>query len=161
MRGLSTAGRCCSAGAVRLSRNGRRRGDGPGLLIEESRVAPGAARPNPWSTRTLGSTAPRWVVGFEGVLGALRAALDGGVFTSIHGGVEERHRLFGEVAAVAGDPFVVGVDQYGPDESDHGGGVGKDPHDTRLTYPADLLRDQGVGVTAELKTTSPRQSSTH
>ena len=33
-------------------------------------------------------TEARWVVGFEGILGALLAALDGGVFTSIHGGGE-------------------------------------------------------------------------
>ena len=30
-------------------------------------------------------TEARWVVGFEVVLGALLAALDGGVITSIHG----------------------------------------------------------------------------
>jgi hypothetical protein len=33
------------------------------------------------------------VVGFEGFLGALLAALDGGVFTSIHGVVDQRHGL--------------------------------------------------------------------
>lgn len=33
-------------------------------------------------------TEPRGVVGFEGVLGALLAALDGGVVTSIHGVVK-------------------------------------------------------------------------
>jgi hypothetical protein len=35
------------------------------------------------------------VVGFEVVLGALVAALDGGAVTSIHGGVEQRHGLLG------------------------------------------------------------------
>jgi hypothetical protein len=39
----------------------------------------------------LGSTEPRGVVGFEGILGALLAALDGGVITSIHRVVEQRH----------------------------------------------------------------------
>lgn len=42
----------------------------------------------------LKETEPRWVVGFEGVLGALLAAVDRGVVTSIHGGVEQRHGLF-------------------------------------------------------------------
>jgi transposase len=36
-------------------------------------------------------TEPRGVVGFEGILGALLAALDGGVITSIHRVVEQRH----------------------------------------------------------------------
>lgn len=40
------------------------------------------------------TTEPRGVVGFEGFLGALLAALDGGVGTSIHGVVEQRHGLF-------------------------------------------------------------------
>ena len=39
-------------------------------------------------------TEPRGVVGFEGILGALLAALDGSVF-SIHGGGEQRHGLLG------------------------------------------------------------------
>ncbi len=39
-------------------------------------------------------TEPRGVVGFEVILGALLAALDGDVRTSIHAGVEQRHRLF-------------------------------------------------------------------
>ena len=39
-------------------------------------------------------TEPRGVVGFEVVLGALLAAVDGGVISSIHGGVEQRHGLF-------------------------------------------------------------------
>jgi hypothetical protein len=42
------------------------------------------------------------VVGFEVVLGALLAAFDGGVITSIHGGVEQRHGLLRDVAMVAG-----------------------------------------------------------
>jgi hypothetical protein len=42
----------------------------------------------PWQTK------PRGVVGFEEFLGALLAALDGGVVTSIRGGVEQRHGLF-------------------------------------------------------------------
>ena len=45
-------------------------------------------------TGTPQTTAPRWVVGFEGFLGALLAALDGGVVTSIHGVVDQRHGLF-------------------------------------------------------------------
>lgn len=40
------------------------------------------------------TTEPRGVVGFEVVLGALLAALDGGVISSISGGVEQRHGLF-------------------------------------------------------------------
>lgn len=43
----------------------------------------------------LGWTEPRGVVGFEGFLGALLAAVDRGVITSIHGGVEQRHGLLG------------------------------------------------------------------
>ena len=38
-------------------------------------------------------TEPRGVVGFEVILGALLAALDGGVVTSIHLVVEQRHGL--------------------------------------------------------------------
>ena len=48
---------------------------------------------------------------------------------SIALGVEDRHRAFGEVAAVAGLPFVVGVGEDGADEADHGGFVREDPHD--------------------------------
>ena len=44
---------------------------------------------------SLAGTEPRWLVGFEVVLGALFAAFDGGVFFSIHAGVELRHGLFG------------------------------------------------------------------
>lgn len=43
----------------------------------------------------ISETEPRGVVGFEVVLGALLAALDGGVIFSIHGGVEQRHGLLG------------------------------------------------------------------
>lgn len=41
------------------------------------------------------STEPRGVVGFEVVLGALLAAVDGGVFFSIHGVGEQGHGLLG------------------------------------------------------------------
>jgi hypothetical protein len=40
-------------------------------------------------------TEPRGVVGFEVVLGALLAAVDSGVVTSIHGRVEQGHGLLG------------------------------------------------------------------
>ena len=40
-------------------------------------------------------TEPRGVVGFEVVLGALLAAVDGGVFFSIHGVGEQGHGLLG------------------------------------------------------------------
>jgi hypothetical protein len=40
----------------------------------------------------LGWTVPRWWA-FEGFLGALLAALDGGVITSIHGVVDQHHGL--------------------------------------------------------------------
>lgn len=42
---------------------------------------------------TVFTTEPRGVVGFEVVLGALLAAVDGGVVFSIHGLVEHRHGL--------------------------------------------------------------------
>ena len=74
-------------------------------------------------------TAPRGVVGFEVILGAYSPLSMAAMVISIAGGVEQGHGLFGEVAAVAGDPFVVHVDQDRADESDHGGGVGEDPHD--------------------------------
>jgi hypothetical protein len=49
-----------------------------------------------WRARSLRrETEPRGVVGFEVVLGALLAGLDGGVIISIHGGVEQRHGLLG------------------------------------------------------------------
>lgn len=87
--------------------------------------------------RRLGETEPRWVVGFEGILGALFAAVDGGVITSIPAGVEQRHGLLCEVAAVAGDPLIVHVDQHGTDEPDHGCGVWEDAHDAAAAL--DLL----------------------
>ena len=40
-------------------------------------------------------TEPRGVVGFEVVLGVLLAAVDGGVFFSIHGVGEQGHGLLG------------------------------------------------------------------
>jgi hypothetical protein len=79
------------------------------------------------------------VVGFEVILGALLAALDGGVITSIHGVVEQRHGLLGEVATVSGDPFVLHVDQDRADESDHRRGVGEDADDPAAAL--DLLVD--------------------
>ena len=42
-------------------------------------------------------------------------------------GVEDRHRTFGEVAAVAGLPLVVDVGEDGTDETDDGGVVGEMP----------------------------------
>ena len=113
----------------------------------------------------LGRTEPRWVVGFEGVLGALRAALDGGVLTSIHGGVEQRHGFFGEVAAIAGDPFVVHVDEDRADESDDGCGVGEDADDAAsaldlLVDPLDsglvdqILRQWALGKAVKARTSA-------
>jgi hypothetical protein len=58
---------------------------------------------------------------FEVVLGALLARLDGGVITGVHGFAEHHQGLFGYVAAVAGDPFVVPVDGAAPTSmNDHG-----------------------------------------
>jgi hypothetical protein len=73
------------------------------------------------------------------VLGALLAAGDRGVVSGIHLLGEERRGLLGEVAAVAGDPFVVGVDEDRADESDDGRGVGEDPDDSAAAL--DLLVD--------------------
>jgi hypothetical protein len=75
-------------------------------------------------------TEPHRVVGFEVVLGALLAAGGRGVVSGIHLLGEERHGLLGEVAAVAGDPFVVGVDEDRADESDDSRGVGEGPGDS-------------------------------
>jgi hypothetical protein len=49
----------------------------------------------------------------------LVAAVEGGNDVSIALGVELGHRAFGEVAAVAGLPFVVHVGEDGTDEWDH------------------------------------------
>ena len=57
------------------------------------------------------------------------AGCEFGDVVSIALGVELRHRAFGEVAAVAGLPFVVDVGEHGADEADHGGFVGEDAHD--------------------------------
>jgi hypothetical protein len=48
---------------------------------------------------------------------------------SIARGVEQRHGAFGEIAAIAGLPFVVDVGQDGADETDDGGVVGEDTHE--------------------------------
>jgi hypothetical protein len=51
----------------------------------------------------------------------LRAAVGSGDEFIMAGGVEQRHRSFGEIAAVTGLPFVVYVGQDGTDEADDGG----------------------------------------
>jgi hypothetical protein len=84
------------------------------------------------------------VVGFEGTLGALLAAVDDGVFTSIHGGVEQRHGFLGEVAAIAGDPLVVHVDEHRADEPDDGCGVGEDADDAASAL--DLFVDRSMVI---------------
>ena len=62
------------------------------------------------------------------------AGCEFGDLVSIALGVEECHRAFGEVAAVAGLPFVVDVGEDGADEADDGGFVGEDPHDAGSAF---------------------------
>ena len=45
------------------------------------------------------------------------------------GGLEHRHGAFGQVAAVADLPFVVGFDEDGAGQAEQGGGVGEDSDD--------------------------------
>jgi hypothetical protein len=70
----------------------------------------------------------RGVVGFEVDPRCLLAAFDGGAGATISDLVEVGHGSFGEVAAVAGDPFVVHVEQDGSNEPDDGGVVREDPN---------------------------------
>jgi hypothetical protein len=79
------------------------------------------------------------VVGFEVVLGALLTALDGGVITSIHGCGEQGHRLFGEVAAVVGDPLWWVSIKTAPTSLITAAALGKIPT-TRLRRLISLLR---------------------
>ena len=73
------------------------------------------------------------------------AAVEFGDEVSIALGVEPRHRAFGEVAAVAGLPFVVHVGEHGADESDHGGFVGEDADDTGASFEALMSRGRVGG----------------
>jgi hypothetical protein len=50
---------------------------------------------------------------------------------------EQGHGAFGEVAAVADLPLVVGFDEHGAGEAEQGGWVGKDADD--IGTPLDLL----------------------
>jgi len=43
--------------------------------------------------------------------------------------LEHRHGAFGQVAAVADLPFVVGFDEDGAGQAEQGGGVGEDSDD--------------------------------
>ncbi len=65
------------------------------------------------------------------------AAVEFGDEVSIALGVEPRHGAFGEVAAVAGLPFVVHVREHRADESDQGGFVGEVADDSGASF--DLL----------------------
>ena len=67
-----------------------------------------------------------------------------GDVVSIALGVEQRHGAFGEVAAVAGLPFVVDVGEHGADEADHGGFVGEDAHDAGAALDSLLSRSSGL-----------------
>lgn len=75
---------------------GKSHGELPSERWRRDRRWPVGARLDAWVVElvAVSATEPRGVVGFEGVLGALLAAVDGGVLTSIHGVVEQRHGLF-------------------------------------------------------------------
>ncbi len=59
--------------------------------------------------------------------------------------MQEGHGGFGEVAAVADLPFVVGVVEDGSDESDDGGVVGKDSDDAGSAFDLAVDALDGVG----------------
>ena len=69
----------------------------------------------------------------------LVAGCELGDVVSIALGVEDRHRAFGEVAAVAGLPFVVHIGQDRADEADDSGVVREDADDTGAAF--DLFVD--------------------
>ena len=73
----------------------------------------------------------------------LVAGCEFGDVVSIAVGVEDRHRAFGEVAAVAGLPFVVDVGEDGTDETDDGGVVGEDAHDVGTPFDFFVERSSG------------------
>ena len=74
---------------------------------------------------------------------------------SIALGEQVCHRAFGEVAAVAGLPFVVHVGERGADESDHRGFAGDAFRPAREQLPAAetwlpiSLKDLGIGAQVE------------
>ena len=80
----------------------------------------------------------RQVVGFE-FIDAYRSALGEGDGLIIVGLADFGHGFFGEVPALVGGPFVVGVGQDGAGEADDGGLVRKDPDDGGAALGLSLL----------------------
>ena len=74
------------------------------------------------------------MVGFEVGPRCLLAAAERGDGFSIAVGIEQVHGVFGEVAAVAGLPFVVYVGEDGADEADDGGVVGENADDAGAAF---------------------------
>ena len=71
------------------------------------------------------------------------AAVEFGGVVSLARRVELGHGAFGEVGAIGYSPFVVHVREHGANESDHGGFVREDSHDTGRRLISLLTRSSG------------------